>query len=210
MISTGSAADRGRRGDVGPLHRLRRLRRRRQLRRHHGREHGAAVPHRHAQAGHPPRRAAHDRRADRRRDDACCRPRPPAARPVKLPAIARPSSPFFGTFTLVVSGYLFSSLIYFYPRRPRRRRAMARTGPRRRWPVVPAVGVRLSATTTSSERPPRTGRASGLALTILPLLIIAHSTLGFIFGIQAGGRAGSARCRRRRSSSSPASRAPAC
>ncbi|MCS7173502.1 MAG: hypothetical protein N0A24_08985 [Armatimonadetes bacterium] len=33
---------------------------------------------------------------------------------VNLFRYARPQSPFFGTFTLVVAGYLFASLVYFY------------------------------------------------------------------------------------------------
>ena len=32
-----------------------------------------------------------------------------------LPRYACPQSPFFGTFTLVISGYLFASLVYFIP-----------------------------------------------------------------------------------------------
>ena len=103
---------------------------------------------------------------------------------LELPALARPSSPFFGTFTLVVAGYLFSSLVAFYLTGRRDAATMVRVGPRwlrwfyRGW----ASGYRF----TPNEHA-RHGRTTfWLAITILPLLVCAHSTLGFIFGIQAG------------------------
>lgn len=101
-----------------------------------------------------------------------------------LPALARPSSPFFGTFTLVVAGYLFSSLVAFFLTGRRDAARMASTGPRalrwfyRAW----ASGYRFT-----PEEHARHGRTTfWLAITILPLLVCAHSTLGFIFGIQVG------------------------
>ncbi|MBS1150611.1 MAG: putative anaerobic dehydrogenase rane anchor subunit, partial [Myxococcaceae bacterium] len=33
---------------------------------------------------------------------------------LNLPKYARPTSPFFGTFTMVIGGYLFASLVYFF------------------------------------------------------------------------------------------------
>lgn len=103
---------------------------------------------------------------------------------VSLPALARPSSPFFGTFTLVVAAYLFSSIVAFFLTGRRDAATMARVGPRglrwfyRAW----ASGYRF----TPHEHA-RHGRTTfWLAITILPLLVCAHSTLGFIFGIQAG------------------------
>jgi molybdopterin-containing oxidoreductase family membrane subunit len=101
-----------------------------------------------------------------------------------LPALARPSSPFFGTFTLVVAGYLFSSLVAFFLTGRRDAATMARVGPRwLRWFYVGwASGYRF----TPAEHA-RHGRTTfWLAITILPLLVCAHSTLGLIFGIQAG------------------------
>jgi molybdopterin-containing oxidoreductase family membrane subunit len=103
---------------------------------------------------------------------------------LKLPAMARPSSPFYGTFTLVVSGYLFSSLVYFVLSGRHDAARMARTGPRLLRPLYRlwAAGFRDHDVEHS-----RHWRASFvLALTIMPLLVVAHSTLGFIFGIQAG------------------------
>jgi len=103
---------------------------------------------------------------------------------LELPALARPSSPFFGTFTLVVAGYLFSSLVAFFLTGRRDAATMARIGPRwlrwfyRGW----ASGYRFTA-----DEHARHGRTTfWLAITILPLLVCAHSTLGLIFGIQVG------------------------
>lgn len=106
---------------------------------------------------------------------------------LKLPRFANPTSPFFGTFTLVMSGYLFSSLVYFFlsARADAFTLSQDRGSPftllYRAW----ASGYR--------DRPTQQARhhkvSFVLALTILPLLVTAHSTLGFIFGIQ-GGRPG--------------------
>ncbi|MBK9032512.1 MAG: polysulfide reductase NrfD [Myxococcales bacterium] len=103
---------------------------------------------------------------------------------MKLPAMARPSSPFYGTFTLVVSGYLFSSLVFFILAGRADASVMARTGPR---PLRWLYRLWASGFRDDDVVHARHWRSSFiLALTILPLLIIAHSTLGFIFGIQAG------------------------
>jgi len=103
---------------------------------------------------------------------------------VNLPELARPSSPFFGTFTLVVAGYLFSSMVAFFVTGRRDAARMVHDGPRglrwfyRAW----ASGYRFT-----PDEHARHGRTTfWLAITILPLLVVAHSTLGFIFGIQAG------------------------
>ncbi|MCX5742848.1 MAG: polysulfide reductase NrfD [Proteobacteria bacterium] len=101
-----------------------------------------------------------------------------------LPDLARPSSPFFGTFTLVVSGYLFSSVVAFFITGRRDAARMVHDGPRAlRWFYrLWASGYRFTAVEHA-----RHGRTTfWLAITILPLLVTAHSTLGFIFGIQAG------------------------
>ncbi|HTR54841.1 MAG TPA: NrfD/PsrC family molybdoenzyme membrane anchor subunit [Kofleriaceae bacterium] len=101
-----------------------------------------------------------------------------------LPELARPSSPFYGTFTLVVAGYLFSSVVAFFVTGRRDAARMVHDGPRvLRWFYrVWASGYRFT-----SEENARHGRTTfWLAITILPLLVVAHSTLGFIFGLQAG------------------------
>jgi molybdopterin-containing oxidoreductase family membrane subunit len=101
-----------------------------------------------------------------------------------LPALARPSSPFYGTFTLVVAGYLFSSVVAFFVTGRRDAARMVHDGPRAlRWFYrLWASGYRFT-----PQEHARHGRTTfWLAITILPLLVVAHSTLGFIFGIQAG------------------------
>lgn len=95
----------------------------------------------------------------------------------------RPGSPFFGTFTLVISGYLFGSVVYLYLDGRRDAAKMAKLGGRfqgfyRLW----AAGYRG----TEAERERHSRASFWLAIAIIPLLITAHSTLGFIFGLQVG------------------------
>lgn len=103
---------------------------------------------------------------------------------LKLPALARPSSPFYGTFTLVVSGYLFSSLVFFVLAGRYDAAAMAQTGPPLLRPLYRLWGAGFRDDDVAHTRHWRSSFV--LAMTIMPLLIVAHSTLGFIFGIQAG------------------------
>ncbi len=96
---------------------------------------------------------------------------------------ARPMSPFFGTFALVLSGYLFASLVYFYLD-TRRDAAICAQQPGRWQKFHRLWAAGYKDTTAEKERHSRT--SWWLSLGIVPLLIIAHSTLGLIFGIQAG------------------------
>jgi molybdopterin-containing oxidoreductase family membrane subunit len=102
---------------------------------------------------------------------------------VNLFRYARPQSPFFGTFSLVVSGYLFASLVYLYltsrPDAARLARIPSRLQTVYRWW---AAGYEDTADQRVRDR--RT--TFWLALAILPLLIVAHSSLGFVFGLQVG------------------------
>jgi molybdopterin-containing oxidoreductase family membrane subunit len=102
---------------------------------------------------------------------------------VNLFRYARPQSPFFGTFSLVVSGYLFSSLVYLYlTSRPDAARLAAK--PSR---LQPLYRVWAAGYEDTPEQQTRDRRATfWLALAILPLLIVAHSSLGFVFGLQVG------------------------
>lgn len=102
----------------------------------------------------------------------------------RLPRFANPSSPFYGTFTLVVAGYMFSSLVYFFLAGRADAAALARTvqGPSRLFYALWASGF----DDKPSERARHHRNSFFLALTILPLLVTAHSTLGFIFGLQSG------------------------
>ncbi|MBI2851114.1 MAG: polysulfide reductase NrfD [Chloroflexi bacterium] len=96
---------------------------------------------------------------------------------------ARPQSPFFGTLTLVISGYLFASLMFLYLAGRRDAAICAKHPSRLQW------FYRLWATGYQDKVDERERHSSvswWLALAILPLLIVAHSTLGAIFGIQAG------------------------
>lgn len=103
-----------------------------------------------------------------------------------LPRYARPQSPFFGTFTLVVSGYLFASLVYLYLDSRRDAAICARVpGRLQRFHRVWAAGYR----DTPAQQKRHTLTSFWLAVAIVPLLITAHSTLGFVFGLQVG-RAG--------------------
>jgi molybdopterin-containing oxidoreductase family membrane subunit len=96
---------------------------------------------------------------------------------------ARPQSPFFGTFTMVVSGYLFASLVYFFLDGRRDAAACARVPGRWQWFYrLWASGYR----DTAAERARHHQVSFWLALAILPMLVIAHSTLGFVFGLQVG------------------------
>lgn len=102
---------------------------------------------------------------------------------VNLFRYARPQSPFFGTFSLVVSGYLFSSLVYLYlTSRPDAARLAAK--PSR---LQPLYRVWAAGYEDTAEQQARDRRVTfWLALAILPLLIVAHSSLGFVFGLQVG------------------------
>jgi molybdopterin-containing oxidoreductase family membrane subunit len=102
---------------------------------------------------------------------------------VNLFRYARPQSPFFGTFTLVISGYLFASMVYLYL--DGRRDAAVRAGQGapyggflRAW----AAGY----TDTEPERERHRRASFWLSVAIVPLLVTAHSTLGFVFGLQVG------------------------
>lgn len=102
---------------------------------------------------------------------------------VNLPKYARPGSPFFGTFTLVISGYLFASIVFLYLDSRRDAALCARVpgrlqGFHRLW----AAGYR----DTPAERARHRRASFWLAVAIVPLLVTAHSTLGFVFGLQIG------------------------
>ncbi len=102
---------------------------------------------------------------------------------VNLFRYARPQSPFFGTFALVIAGYLFASLVYLYLGGRRDAAAMAHYPSRLRgfyrwW----AAGYM----DTPEEQARHRRTSFWLAVAIVPLLVIAHSTLGFVFGLQVG------------------------
>jgi Ni/Fe-hydrogenase subunit HybB-like protein len=102
---------------------------------------------------------------------------------VNLLRYGRPQSPFFGTFTMVIAGYLFASLVYLYVT-SRRDAAMLATRESRFHGLYRFV----AAGWTDTERQRRIDRrvTFWLAIAILPMLVIAHSTVGFVFGLQTG------------------------
>jgi len=102
---------------------------------------------------------------------------------VNLFRYARPQSPFFGTFSLVIAGYLVASLIYLYLGGRRDAAIMAQYPSRlQRFHRWWAAGYR----DTPEEQDRHRRTSFWLAVTIIPLLVIAHSTLGFVFGLQVG------------------------
>jgi molybdopterin-containing oxidoreductase family membrane subunit len=102
---------------------------------------------------------------------------------INLFRYARPQSPFFGTFTLVIAGYLFASVVYLYLGSRRDAAIMAKESTRLQGlHRFVAAGYK----DTEAERGRHETATFWLALAIVPLLIVAHSTLGFVFGLQIG------------------------
>jgi molybdopterin-containing oxidoreductase family membrane subunit len=103
---------------------------------------------------------------------------------INLPLYGRPMSPFFGTFTAVISGYLFAGLVYLYldGRRDAAICAEQSEGTLQKLYRLWAAGYR----DTPAERQRHNRTTFWLAVAILPLLVLATSTLGFVFGLQAG------------------------
>jgi molybdopterin-containing oxidoreductase family membrane subunit len=110
----------------------------------------------------------------------------PVAGLLDLPKYARIQSPFFGTFTMVMGGYLFPSLVFLFLSSRADAAYCAKRATRFRW-VYQILACGFKGTAVERNRHHHT--TFWLALLILPLLVTAHSTLGFIFGIQ-GARPG--------------------
>jgi len=102
---------------------------------------------------------------------------------INLFRYARPQSPFFGTFTMVIAGYLFASLVYLWLTSRRDAALLAEHPSRLQWlHRLVAAGY----TDTRAERERHSKATFWLAVSILPMLVVAHSTLGFVFGLQVG------------------------
>jgi molybdopterin-containing oxidoreductase family membrane subunit len=103
---------------------------------------------------------------------------------VNLFRYARPQSPFFGTFSLVVAGYLYASMVYLYlgGRRDAALLADYENNGLRWYHRLWAMGYK----DTPAELERHRTTTFWLALAIIPLLVVAHSTLGFVFGLQVG------------------------
>ncbi len=102
---------------------------------------------------------------------------------VNLFRYARPQSPFFGTFSLVIAGYLFASIVYLYLT-SRRDAAVLAKQPSKLQGFFRAWAAGYEDTPDQRSRDRRT--TFWLALAVLPLLVVAHSSLGFVFGLQVG------------------------
>ena len=102
---------------------------------------------------------------------------------INLFRYARPESPFFGTFSLVISAYLIASMVYLYlDGRKDAALCAQKPGPLQGFFRLWAAGYQ-----DSPDQRERHLKASWwLSLFIIPLLVIAHSTLGFVFGLQVG------------------------
>ena len=96
---------------------------------------------------------------------------------------ARPQSAFFGTFTLVAGGVLLSSLAYLYLGGRRDAAIMAQKPSRLQWfHRLWAAGY----TDTEEEKARHRQVMFWLSVGIVPLIVIALSTEGLVFGIQVG------------------------
>lgn len=102
---------------------------------------------------------------------------------VNLVEFGRPQSPFFGTFTMVIAGYLFASLVYLYVT-SRKDAADLADRPSRFQRLYRFLAAGYE--DTPDQRAIDRRVTFWLAVAILPLLVIAHSTVGFVFGLQAG------------------------
>ncbi|MEM4326387.1 MAG: NrfD/PsrC family molybdoenzyme membrane anchor subunit [Candidatus Pacearchaeota archaeon] len=103
---------------------------------------------------------------------------------INLPRYARVASPMFGTFTMVIAGYLFASLVYFFLST----RSDAYELSKRTKGVIKIIyKIWASGFKGTPEDFERHSKVSfWLAIFILPMLVTAHSTLGFIFGLHPG------------------------
>jgi molybdopterin-containing oxidoreductase family membrane subunit len=105
---------------------------------------------------------------------------------LNLPRYARTMSPFFGTFTLIMGAGLTASVVYLVLDGRADAAWCAERTPRFGWFYrAGAFGFR----NTEAEHLRHSRVSRGLSIVMLPLIVIAYSTLGFVFGIQ-GGRPG--------------------
>ena len=105
---------------------------------------------------------------------------------MNFPRYARTMSPFFGTFSLVACTGSLATFVYLWlDGRADAAACASERGPWAWFHRLWAFGWQGSA----SERWRHRQTSFWLSLALLPLLVIAYSTLGFVFGIQ-GGRPG--------------------
>jgi Ni/Fe-hydrogenase subunit HybB-like protein len=95
----------------------------------------------------------------------------------------RPQSPFFGTFTLVAVGVLFTSLVYLYLDGRSDAAQVAKIDSGLQW-YHRLWAARYRDTAAERERHGRV--MFWLSIMVVPLVVIALSTEGLVFGIQIG------------------------
>jgi Ni/Fe-hydrogenase subunit HybB-like protein len=102
---------------------------------------------------------------------------------VNMLLYVRPQSAFFGTFMLVAVGVLMTSLVYLYLGGRRDAATIAGTPSGLRWfHKLWAAGYR----DTEPERERHRRVMFWLSIGLVPLVIVALSTEGLVFGIQVG------------------------
>ncbi len=102
---------------------------------------------------------------------------------VNMLRYGRPQSPFFGTFTLVAVGVLLISIAYLYLG-GRQDAAVLAAKPSRLQRFHKAWAGSFSGTDAEQERLRRA--LLWLSLGIIPIVVIALSTEGLVFGLQVG------------------------
>jgi molybdopterin-containing oxidoreductase family membrane subunit len=95
----------------------------------------------------------------------------------------RPQSAFFGTFTLVAFGVLLTSLVFLFLNGRRDAMLLVEMGPSRQW-FYRFWASGYSDTDAEWERHRRV--VFWLSILVGPLVVIALSTEGLVFGIQVG------------------------
>jgi molybdopterin-containing oxidoreductase family membrane subunit len=110
----------------------------------------------------------------------------PLEAPILLPLYGRLTSPFFYTFSVVMAGYLWASLVYIFLSGRRDAATVKEKAPRFRW-LYRLWSWRYEFTHDVTQRHEKALWV--LSLAILPMLVMAHSFLGYVFGLQ-GGRPG--------------------
>jgi molybdopterin-containing oxidoreductase family membrane subunit len=102
---------------------------------------------------------------------------------INMLLFARPQSAFFGTFTLVAGGVFLASLAYLYLGGRRDAAKLAGMPSRLQWfHRLWAAGY----TDTAEEQERHRRVMIWLSVGIVPLIVIALSTEGLVFGIQVG------------------------
>jgi len=102
---------------------------------------------------------------------------------INMMLYARPQSPFFGTFTLVAVGLTLTSLVYLYlDGRPDAARLVEVDSGLRWYHRLWAAGY----SNTDAERARHRRTMFWMSILVVPLVVIALSTEGLVFGIQVG------------------------